>query len=70
MQMEVVMFKKAPKPSFLVSAELHSRIRMSCAAINETDSLILDVRPVRRSSKHKDESKTVSRDFACCFVAH
>ena len=64
------MFKKAPKPSFLVSEEFHSRISMSCAAINETDSRILDVRPVRHSSKHKDESKTVSRDFACIFVAH
>jgi hypothetical protein len=64
------MFKKAPKPSFLVSAELHSRIRMCCSPIEETDSRILDVRPVRHSHKLKEESKTVNRDFACCFVAH
>jgi hypothetical protein len=68
--MEVVMLKKWPKPSFLISAELHSKIVNNCKAISLIDSRVLDVRPVKLECKKGHESKSVKSDFTCCFANH
>lgn len=68
--MEAEMLKKWPKPSFLISTELHSKILNNCEAISLIDSLIVDVRPVKLEFKKEHESKSVKSDFACCFANH
>ena len=68
--MEVIMLRKTPKPSFLISAELHSRIVNNCKPINLIDSRILDIRPIKAGLKKEHQSESVKNDFACCFASH
>ncbi len=64
------MFKKWSKPSFLISAELHSKIARSCETIGETDSQVLEVRSVRQNLRHRNESRSVKNDFTYCLANH
>ncbi|MCL5124055.1 MAG: hypothetical protein M1511_06080 [Deltaproteobacteria bacterium] len=64
------MFKKWPKPGFLISAELHSKITRSCEAITEGDSRVLDVRSVKSRFKLQTEVKSANNEFGCYFANH
>ena len=64
------MLRKLPKPSFLISAELHSRILHNCKPINLIDSQILDVRPVKAEFNKEHQSESLEDDFTCCFASH
>lgn len=64
------MLKKWPKPGFVISAELHSKIAQSCIVIQETDSQISDVRRVKPRFKNDDQKKTLTNEFVYNFANH
>ncbi|MFH0960800.1 MAG: hypothetical protein V1897_19115 [Pseudomonadota bacterium] len=63
------MFKKCPKPNFLISAKSHNKISQNCARLHELDSQIMELRHARRNDAPLDTDK-LDRRLVSCFASH
>ena len=63
------MFNKWPKPNFLISEKIHSKIAENCVRVHELDSQVIELRNGRRNVKGQRDSK-IEGPFISCFASH